>query len=125
MKTLLTFFLCSVTAACFAMHIGYLMPSGGQQGRTVELIVGGQQFWGLKGAMVSGGGVTVESVEAVRGFPYPPWQQRQYLKKWLDGIEKGNNEKPPLPDILRIRNFSAGSPTFWRTAGSEYFPDKM
>lgn len=56
MKTLLTFFLCSVTAACFAMHIGYLMPSGGQQGRTVELIVGGQQFWGLKGAMVSGGG---------------------------------------------------------------------
>lgn len=98
MKTLLTFFLCSVTAACFAMHIGYLMPSGGQQGRTVELIVGGQQFWGLKGAMVSGGGVTVESVEAVRGFPYPPWQQRQYLKKWLDGIEKGNNEKPPLPD---------------------------
>ena len=42
MKTLLTFFLCSVTAACFAMHIGYLMPSGGQQGRTLELIVGGQ-----------------------------------------------------------------------------------
>jgi len=34
-------------------------------------------------------------------------------------------QKPPLPDILRIRNFSAGSPTFWRTAGSEYFPDKM
>ena len=33
-------------------------------------------------------------------------------------------QKPPLPDILRIRSFSAGLPTFWRTAESEYFPDK-
>ncbi|MEI3003910.1 MAG: hypothetical protein V8T87_04725 [Victivallales bacterium] len=53
MKTLLTFFLCSVTAGmlCNAV-VGYLMPSGGQQAETVELIVGGQQFWGLEGAMV-------------------------------------------------------------------------
>ena len=81
-----------------------LMPSGGQQGRTVELIVGGQQVWGLKGAMVSGGGVTVESVEAVRGFPYPPWQQRQYLKKWLDGIEKGMTPPEEITENIFAMN---------------------
>lgn len=98
MKTLLTVLICAAALGASAIHIGYLMPSGGLRGRTVELIVGGQQFWGLSGALVSGGGVTVESVESVRGFPYPPWKQRRYLKKWLDGIEKGCNEKPPLPD---------------------------
>ena len=98
MKTLLSILFCAVTFGVSAVHIGYLMPSGGQRGKTVELIVGGQQFWGLTGAIVSGSGVTVESVEFVRGFPYPPWKQRQYLKKWLDGIEQGCTGRPALPD---------------------------
>ena len=98
MKTLLSILFSAAAFVASAIHIGYLMPSGGQRGQTVELIVGGQQFWGLTGAIVSGGGVTVESVESVRGFPFPIQSQRQYLKKWLDGIENGCNEKPPLPD---------------------------
>ena len=44
MKTLLTVLICAAALGASAIHIGYLMPSGGQRGRTVELIVGGQQF---------------------------------------------------------------------------------
>ncbi len=98
-RILLLIFLCGLCAGSLhAVHIGYLCPSGGQQGTTVELVIGGQQYWGIKGGMVSGEGVTVESVEVVRWFPHPPWKQRKYLVDWLNQIRKGNPEKPPLPE---------------------------
>ncbi len=84
--------------SCPALHIGYLLPAGGRRGSEVELLVGGQQFWGLKGALISGEGVSVTSVEFIRGFPYPASSQRKYIMSWLRAIRKGEPERPPLPE---------------------------
>ena len=50
---------CGSTLA--ASHIGFLMPSGARQDSRVEIIVGGQGFWGSHGVHISGGGVTVSA----------------------------------------------------------------
>ena len=82
----------------FAVHIGFVMPAGARRGATVELIVGGQSFGGVDDVLVSGGGVTVESVEVVTGIPFPSNEQRRYLYSWLRGIHRGDPRKPPLPE---------------------------
>lgn len=81
-----------------APHIGFIMPSGARQGSRVELIIGGQKFYGADNVYVSGGGVTVEYVEAVRGMPHPDSTQRRYINKWLKNIHGGNPARPPLPE---------------------------
>ncbi len=91
--------LCIVSACLVgAPHIGYLMPAGAQQGTTVDILVGGQQLWGIKSAEISGSGVTLEAIEVVRGFPHPAASQRKYLQKWSKAIDAGNPEKPPVPE---------------------------
>ncbi|MBQ8755182.1 MAG: hypothetical protein IJZ19_09135 [Lentisphaeria bacterium] len=94
-RTALLFLLCSGASAA---HIGFLMPSGGRQGTSVEIIVGGQAFWSVNGAIVSGGGVTVDSVKVVPGIPNVSGSQQRYLTRWLTGIAKGNPAKPELPE---------------------------
>lgn len=79
-------------------HIGFVMPSGARQGSSVELIIGGQRFGGVDDVYVSGGGVTVEYVEAVRKPAFPDPRQRRYLYSWLRKIHKGDPLRPPLPE---------------------------
>lgn len=98
MKRIVTALLTLPALFCQALHIGYLLPAGGKQGTEVELIVGGQQFWGLKSALISGTGVTVTGIEQVRGFPHPAGPQRKYLMNWLRAIRKGRTGQPPLPE---------------------------
>ena len=98
MKSLAAALLILPALFCQALHIGYLLPAGGKQGTDVELIVGGQQFWGLKSALISGTGVTVTGIEQVRGFPHPAGPQRKYLMNWLRAIRKGKPGQPPLPE---------------------------
>lgn len=48
-----------------APHIGYVYPSGGQQGTTIEATAGGQYLRGCNHVFISGRGVTGEIIEHV------------------------------------------------------------
>ena len=86
---------CGSTLA--ASHIGFLMPSGARQDSRVEIIVGGQAFWGANGVHISGDGVTVEKVQPVRGMPNLDGRQRRYYMQILKQFHAGKpiNVKPP------------------------------
>ena len=81
-----------------AAHIGFLMPSGARQGTTVDIIVGGQAFWGISGAVVSGSGVEVESVKVIRSLPIPDGQQRRYIVNVLKNFHKGIKDEVKKPE---------------------------
>ena len=80
-------------------YIGYIYPAAIQAGSTNQFVIGGQSLWGRVDAWVSGGGVRVLEVESVPGFPFADQAQRNYLKKWLDGIDSGHPEAPPMPEL--------------------------
>ena len=81
-----------------AAHIGFLMPSGGQQGTTVDVIIGGQAFWGVKSAIISGSGVEVVSVKTVRSLPLPDGKQHRYITKVLSNFHKNITAEVPKPE---------------------------
>ncbi|MBO4648372.1 MAG: hypothetical protein J5806_09470 [Lentisphaeria bacterium] len=80
-----------------AQHIGYIIPAGGKQGETVEILLGGQQLWGIKSARVSGGGVTVESVSIVPGMPIIGGKQHRFVATWMRNVVDGKKEIPQKP----------------------------
>ena len=95
-----------LTGIVSAQHIGYLIPAGGKPGETVEVLVGGQQFWNLKTARVSGSGVTVESVKTVPGIPNIWGKQQKFVTEWMRGISNGKKEMPPKPtDEEELKNW--------------------
>ncbi len=67
----LVFVLTSALQAQRSPHIGYVYPAGGQVGSTFNVVVGGQYLDAPTGAVISGGGVTVE----VLGHEKPPSNQ--------------------------------------------------
>ena len=78
-------------------YVGYIYPAGIQAGTTNRLIVGGQFFGNIKGAL-AGEGVKVLDVELVPNFPPPVGEQRRWMVKWLDQIAlKGDFTQPRLP----------------------------
>ncbi|MBR2720564.1 MAG: PPC domain-containing protein [Lentisphaeria bacterium] len=81
-----------------AAHIGFLMPSGAHRGTTVDIIVGGQAFWGVNGVIVSGGGVEAEFVKVVRSLPLPDGSQRRYITGILKHFHKLTNKLPQMPE---------------------------
>ena len=81
-----------------AQHIGYLIPAGGQPGTTVEILIGGQQFWGIKGVRVSGKGVTVESVIPVPSIPTISGKQYKFITAWMRNVANGKTEIPAKPN---------------------------
>lgn len=94
----------SLLAVCMAWmcraadpYVGYIYPAGVQAGKTCRLIVGGQALQGVGSVWISGEGVHVQKVEVVPNFPNPDGRQRQHLKRWLDGIARGDRTEPPLP----------------------------
>ena len=89
-----------------AQHIGYLIPAGGKTGETVEVLIGGQQLWGIKTARVSGTGVTVESVQLVPGMPNIWGKQHKFVSTWMRNIVKGSKEIPQKPtDEEELKNW--------------------
>jgi len=48
------------------LHIGYVYPAGGQQGSTLEVVIGGQFMAGVTNVHVSGGGVQAIITEVIR-----------------------------------------------------------
>jgi len=100
MKTLLSIWgvLLLAGSAVGAPYAGYLYPAGMRAGTRVRVLVGGQQLYGVVGAVVSGRGVRVVKAINVPGFPFPDGRQRKWLQDWLKNLEAGKNERPPLPD---------------------------
>ncbi len=93
--------LCVLTAAVIcraAPYVGYLYPSGAQAGKSVRLLIGGQDLGGIRTGIVTGDGVTVRKVTQVPNFPPPDGGQRRYLLEWIRNIESGNPNKPKLPE---------------------------
>ena len=82
----------------FAAHIGFMMPAGGQQGTSVEVIIGGQAFWNVDKAWISGKGVTVEKVQFVRGIPHPDGRQRRWIQQMLRNYHQGKKVEVPKPE---------------------------
>ena len=76
------FFLTAVLLApvLSAQHIGYMIPAGGAPGETMDVLIGGQQFWGIKNVRISGTGVSVESVTVVPGMPVIGGKQRKFVQ---------------------------------------------
>ena len=89
--------LLSVITALQAAYIGYLYPAGGQAGKTVEILIGGQGIWNPKYAIVTGNGVQTVSCESVRSIPHPSGSQRGYLNKWVRQIVKGDRSFLRMP----------------------------
>ena len=87
-------------------YAGYLYPAGVKAGSTVRVLIGGQNFNGITGGTVTGKGVRIKRVVPVPGFPLPDGTQRAWIYKWLDGIEKGNTEKPEYPDPEKMEGWS-------------------
>lgn len=78
--------------------IGYLYPSGGQQGTVVRVIAGGQGIYGKISLLSSNPGVKLKSVVRVpnMGYFHPP--QKKWLTEVLQNLYNGKNEKPPVPE---------------------------
>lgn len=86
-----------------AQHIGYLIPSGGQPGKTVEILVGGQHLWGIKSVHISKSkGISVESVTPVPGLPTISGKQRKFVTDWMRNVAAGKKEVPQKPPSEEI-----------------------
>ena len=59
-KLLAVFLLCAGAARADDPHIGYAFPAGGQQGTTLDVMIGGQHLVGATNIFVSGEGITVK-----------------------------------------------------------------
>ena len=95
-----------LTSALFATpYAGYLYPAGAKAGSTVRVLIGGQNFNGIAGGIVTGSGVRVKRVVTVPNFPLPDGSQRAWIYKWLEGIEKGNLSKPEFPDPEKMEGW--------------------
>ena len=74
-------------------HIGYIYPAGGEQGTTVEVIIGGMNLLGVKDCSISGKGVTVESIKNFRPFNHLGNDAKRELHPILKAVSE---HKDPL-----------------------------
>ncbi|MFA7232046.1 MAG: hypothetical protein WC071_12310, partial [Victivallaceae bacterium] len=73
-------------------RIGYVYPAGGQQGTTVEVIVGGQQLYGtLNNVSVSGLGIKVLSVTQI--LPVNRYFYKYFRDDFIQELSKRYNFK--------------------------------
>ncbi|MGN0846421.1 MAG: hypothetical protein ACI4RA_03440 [Kiritimatiellia bacterium] len=104
-------------------YVGYIYPAGVQAGTTNRLIVGGQFFGNIKGA-IAGEGVHVLDVEFVPNFPPPVGEQRRWMVKWLDQIATtGDRTQPRLP--VESEHFSDWRSNRWYFALGELDVGKL
>lgn len=81
-----------------AAHIGFMMPAGGKQDSTVDVIIGGQAFWRVDKAQITGKGVTIEKVQFVPGIPNPDGKQRRYMHQVLRLYHKQKPNTVKFPE---------------------------
>ena len=97
------FLLFSFVAAAVSLNaavsfLGYLYPSGGERGKTVRVIAGGQKINGKVTILCSNPGVKLKSAFNVpyMGYFQPP--QRKWLTEYMKNLYTGKLEKPPIPE---------------------------
>lgn len=89
-------FLASVSAAVLSgTTIGYIYPAGGQAGKTIQVIVGGQALWPIRDIVVSGGGVKLLKLQNAPGTFYPGcWEQNQWVREYMRQVYSGKLNQP-------------------------------
>ena len=92
-----------VILAAWSLHaapvfLGYLYPSGGQQGTTVRVIVGGQGFGNKVTLLTDNPGIKLKSAIRVPHMGYFHTPQRKYLTQFLKNVYAGKMAAPPIPD---------------------------
>ena len=80
-------------------HIGYVYPAGGQQGTTLQVVVGGQHLNGVTNAYISGAGVQARVIEFSKPLSSKEatelkQQLQQLQKKRAAAKSSGNTEGP-------------------------------
>ncbi len=85
-------------------HIGYLYPGGGQQGKTVQIIVGGQYLGGARLVDVSGEGVSATIVKYLRPPRNLQSDQRKAINKRLEEVRDKRLEELPKRRQPRSRS---------------------
>ena len=129
---------CLVAAAALALlptlnaadpYVGYIYPSGIRAGATNRVIVGGQGLVPVRQGVVTAedplatdGSVRVVAVEQVPNFPPAGGTQRRFLINWLEGISKGNPEKPPYPANAKVDEWRSN---VWWSALNTLDPQKI
>ena len=80
-------------------HIGYLYPSGGQQGSVVQIAAGGQYLRGVTDVYISGEGVHAKVIQYYRPVRNIKKEQRQDLLRRLKEVR--NKRLAELPEKSR------------------------
>lgn len=90
-------------------HIGYLYPSGGQQGTVVRIMAGGQFLRGVKKVHVSGGGIQASLIRYNGRVRRLNREERKELQRRLTELrEPGNSEKPGKEKVRRRPDRAGG-----------------
>ena len=97
-------------------YVGCFYPAGIQAGTTNRILVYGQNLWRLRGVYFGTKDLRVLDIRQVPGFSPPTSMQMRHLKKWLDGIDKGDMEEPQKPDDPHISEWRSNS--WWQVLGS-------
>jgi hypothetical protein len=108
--------LCSATAIGQVKkrqpHIGYLYPSGGQQGATLQVIVGGQRIQGAVDVHVSGKGVHGSIIQCYKPLRNLSKEQREALQRQLRTLLQERlaewNRGKRSDSSVRLRNAARG-----------------
>jgi len=88
-----------------SLSVGYVYPAGGQQGATIEVMVGGQNLRAVTNAYVSGEGV---HASVTQYLPVPRREQLQELQRQL--LVLARQRQGPLNVPRRGANFRRGRP---------------
>jgi hypothetical protein len=67
-------------------HIGYIYPAGGQQGKTVLIVAGGQFLRGTTEVFVSGGGVSGKVIQFYRPIANISQEEAQLLRSRINEV---------------------------------------
>lgn len=99
-------------------HIGYVYPSGGQQGAVLWITVGGQQLGGVSEVCVSGAGVHAASVRFMGQFRPLDRDQREELLRRLKAARERLQGKPPAEEAAAPPQAPAGGKGEAATSGA-------
>ncbi len=83
-------------------HVGYVYPAGGQQGTTVEVLIGGQFLRGASDVHVTGDGVRARVLQHYTALRRLEPEQRQALQVRLRELFARRREEMPASDRSRL-----------------------
>ena len=106
----------AAAAVCAVPKPGYYHPSSVQVGTTTRVIMGGDAVGDVRGAWVTGEGVTVKRIVPVPGFPRASGRtERPWMINWLydllDGkLPKDKRHRELPPEALSRRRTGRSAP---------------